>query len=118
MPAAKISALILKQLRSGSGVGDCGAFGRYQDFGICPKRAHRSKTPRRPRRRTLKTGPITKMRSPILQAQRSPDPYGWRWACSVADRRRMRPFMIELDSGEVNDGAIFPFGARPEEGIR
>jgi hypothetical protein len=26
--------------------------------------------------------------------------------------------MIELDSAEANDGAIFPFGARPEEGIR
>jgi hypothetical protein len=47
MPAAKIVALILKQLRSGRGVGDAGAFGRYQDFGICPKRAHRCKTPRR-----------------------------------------------------------------------
>ena len=85
MPAAKIAAFILKQLRSGRGVGDAGAFGRYQDFGICPKWAHRCKTPRRPEANPqsgtdkglelpichVLPAPITKMRSPILQRQRS-----------------------------------------------
>jgi|SRR6516162_2283666 hypothetical protein len=86
MPAAKVAAFILKQLRSGRRVGDAGTFGRYQDFGICPKRAHRSKTPRRPeaspqcgtdnkgsdcRSVTSCRLPSRKMRSPILRRQRS-----------------------------------------------
>jgi hypothetical protein len=48
MPAAKIAALILKQLRSCRGVRDAAAFGRYQDFGICPRRAYRCETLRLP----------------------------------------------------------------------
>ncbi len=112
MLAAKIAALILKQLRSCRGVGEAGAFGRYQDFGICPKRAHRCEPLRLPEVKP-QSGP------PCHHENEIADSRPIRLADGVLCGRTAlkAPVKIELDSREATDGAIFSFGAQAEEGI-
>ena len=108
MLAAKIAALILKQLRSCRGVGEAGAFGRYQDFGICPKRAHRCEPLRLPEVKP-QSGPPCHHETEIADSGSALLSRPIRLADGVLCGRTAlkAPVMIELDSREATDGQFF-----------